>query len=212
MSSTEAETAGVMQELAPEDVARADVYALIANLFYAPPGQQLLDAIVATDLISPGGELFTAWKALQDAAAQADVETVKVEHETLFVGIGRPPVMLYGSYYLAGFLMEKPLARLRGTLEVLGVARQESVSEPEDHIAALCDVMRMLIMGGGAFDSSDPSGVQVQKKFYNEHIKPWYARMTAEIERQEGANFYRRAGSFTKIFLDIESASLDIGT
>lgn len=209
------ETIPVTQALAPEpeDMARADLYALIANLFYAPPDRELLDAIVAADPISPGGELFAPWKALQNAASRADAETLKVEHETLFVGVGRPPVMLYASYYLAGFLMEKPLAKLRGDLANIGVARRESVAEPEDHIAALCDVMRMLIVDGVSdvlSGSGNQAGLQVQRKFFNEHIKPWYGRLAADIECQNQADFYRQAGAFARSFFEIEAASLEI--
>src|SRR5713101_6166069 len=130
--------------VAQEDLARADMYALIARLLYAPD-EQLLRAIATADEIiaeTANAPLAEAWHALAAAAEACDPVAMIDEYEKLFIGVGRPEVMLYGSYYLAGFMMEKPLALLRGDLAQMGLARNESVCEPEDHLSALCDVMR----------------------------------------------------------------------
>ncbi|MGH8751761.1 MAG: TorD/DmsD family molecular chaperone [Burkholderiales bacterium] len=188
-----------------EDLARADMYALIARLFYAPDAQ-LLGAIAQADEIVAQGDnahLAQAWRALV-AAAAAGPETVKEEHENLFIGVGKPDVMLYGSYYLAGFLMEKPLAKLRDDLSKLGLARNDYVSEPEDHLSALCDVMRYLISGD---EMHAAASIEEQKQFFSRHLQPWYERFCAAVLAAEKANFYKPAARFVKAFFEIEMES-----
>lgn len=192
---------------APEDQARADLYALIASLFYGPPEAKLLAAIAKS--LPPGEEadaaLASAWRELQKAAAQADPEAVRCEYDALFVSVGQAPVMLYGSYYQAGFLHEQPLVRLRDELARLGFARKPGTVEPEDHISALCDMMRMLIIEGG------PSAVAAQQDFFGRFLRPWYSRLMAEIDKAQEADFYRIVGRFAQTVLDIETQSLEIG-
>ena len=127
-----------------EEAGRAELYGLLATLFYAPPSQILLDTIAATQT-QGDTVLGRAWAVLVDACGHAREEPTREEYEHLFIGVGKPEVMLYGSYYLSGFLMEKPLAALRTDLAELGLERAESVPESEDHIATLCDAMRYLI-------------------------------------------------------------------
>ncbi len=127
-----------------EETARADLYGLLATLYSAPPSQDLIDTI-ASARSEGDGVLQHAWAELVSACRTAQAEEVRDEYETLFIGVGKPEVMLYGSYYLSGFLMEKPLAALRTDLANLGLERDESVPETEDHIAMLCEVMRYLI-------------------------------------------------------------------
>lgn len=192
---------------APEDQARAELYALIANLFYGPPEAKLLATIAQAP--PPGEEadsaLAFAWRELQKAAAENDPEAVRREYDALFVTVGQAPVMLYGSYYQAGFLHEKPLARLREALARLGFARKPGAAEPEDHISALCDVMRMLILDDGS------GAVAAQQDFFGRFLRPWYSRLMAEIARAEEADFYRIVGRFTQTVLDIETQSFEIG-
>ena len=133
-----------------EETGRADIYGLLAALFAAPPSTGLLESIATapTDDMSES-VLEQAWRALVGAAQQVlatgGAEAVREEYEKLFIGIGKPEVMLYGSFYLSGFLMEKPLAALRTDLAQLGLERADNVVESEDHIASLCEVMRYLI-------------------------------------------------------------------
>lgn len=192
---------------AAEDRARADLYALLASLFYGPPEAKLLAAIANAP--SPEEEaasaLGFAWRELQKAAAQADPEAVRCEYDALFVTVGQAPVMLYGSYYQAGFLHEQPLARLREALARLGFSRKPGTAEPEDHLSALCDVMRMLILEGG------PGAVAAQQEFFGRFLQPWYSHLTAEIAKAEGAGFYRVVGRFAQTVLDRETQSLEIG-
>ena len=165
-----------MQPL-PEDAARADMYALIAALFYGSPSADLLDAIVAAPALAGQGDaaLPPAWEDLKRAAASADPEALREEYDDTFISIGEAPVLLYGSHYLTGYLHEKPLADLRRMLARLGLGRKEEVREPEDHISAVCDVMRHLILGGEA-------GFEVQRDFFTRFIQPWYAKLADRLE------------------------------
>jgi TorA maturation chaperone TorD len=187
-----------------EDQVRADFYALLASLFHHAPDDRLLQAIViAPEPVADGAaELTKAWRALAAASAVVTHEAVEEEYEAVFVGVGRPPVMLYGSYYLAGFMMEKPLAELRNDLARLGFARAPEVREPEDHLAALCDVMRALILG----DLSDaPATIEQQKAFFVRHIKPWVTKCCSAVASFEKSNYYRRVSAFADAFFYIES-------
>ncbi|HEX2567745.1 MAG TPA: molecular chaperone TorD family protein, partial [Burkholderiales bacterium] len=131
---------------APEEAARANFYALLARLFYAAPDQALLDALAAApELDDAEGAMALAWRDLASAAAQADPAALKEEFDAAFVGTGKAPVTLYACAYSIRFTNEAPLAQLRGALAALGLGRQENATEPEDHIAALCEVMRYLI-------------------------------------------------------------------
>jgi TorA maturation chaperone TorD len=193
--------------VAQEDLARADMYALIARLLYAPDGH-LLRAIAASDeIIADTAPLKESWHALACAAQDCDAEAVEEEYEKLFIGVGRPEVMLYGSYYLAGFMMEKPLALLRDDLAQMGLARNESVCEPEDHLSALCDVMRYLIIGD---ESRDAASLEQQKQFFSRNIQTWYQRFCDAVLESESANFYKHVARFIKVFFNIESESFEM--
>jgi TorA maturation chaperone TorD len=195
--------------LSPEDLGRADVYALLAALFYAPPSQELLKMIAqGTPDGEPDSDLAIAWSALRDAAGRADPAAVQQECHDLFYSPGRPLVMVYASYHRAGFLMDTPLVDLREHLALLGFARREGVAEPEDHFSALCDVMRSLIMGGA---ESPAAPLSQQQEFFNRHIASWYRKFLAELAGCETAVFYRHAGRFAEAFLDVESSSFNIG-
>jgi TorA maturation chaperone TorD len=195
--------------VAQEERVRADMYALIARLLYSPD-EQLLRTISSADEIlaeTANAPLADAWRALSAAAKVCNAESVQDEYQRLFIGVGRPEVMLFGSYYLAGFMMEKPLALLRDDLARLGFARHESVNEPEDHVSALCDVMRYLIAGD---EERDPASLEQQKQFFTRHIQTWYERFCNAVIAAESANFYRPVGQFTKAFFDIEAESFEI--
>lgn len=193
-------------DLSPEDLARADVYALISSLMYAPPTSQVLEFLRSGEVGVPeDGEsgFAAAWKALRRAAAQRSDEDLREEFDALFWGVGRPRVMVYGSYYLTGFMNERPLAELRDDLARLGYRRETRAAEPEDHIAALCDVMRLLIVSGADLGS--------QQEFFGKHLRPWYRKLANALASTEGADFYKTVGSFAVAFFDVESASFEIG-
>ncbi len=194
------------EEPTPEDAARADIYALLANLYHAAPDAGLLAVLANADDVSaeaPHSVVGEAWRKLQSAASAADPEALAQEFQDLFVGVGSGEVMAYGSWHLTGFLMEEPLARLRDDLAQLGLSRLQSAAEPEDHIAALAEVMRLLVRGG---DGIPAAAFEIQKAFFTRHLRPWYARFAEQLAKAPSANFYRAAGELTKTFLDTEAA------
>jgi TorA maturation chaperone TorD len=188
-----------------EEAARADMYSLLATLFYAPPEQELLDTIGRA--VSPGESMLQqVWNDLADACARTGAEQAREEYETLFVGLGKPELMLYASYYLSGFLMEKPLAALRTDLSALGLARDPSMPESEDHIAALCEVMRYLITS----DDIELASLETQKQFYGTHLQPWVTGMCEAVMQHPQAAFYSRVAAFAKHFLEVETLAFDM--
>jgi TorA maturation chaperone TorD len=187
-----------------EEAARADLYGLLADLFYAPPSQVLIDQIAASPTEGEG-TLQQAWAELVDACSRARHETVREEYETLFIGVGKPEVILYGSYYLSGFMMEKPLAELRADLARLGIERAEEISESEDHIATLCAVMRYLIESG---DESD--GLAQQQSFFAAHMRKWVGDCCEAIETHPQAVFYRPVARLARVFFDVEALAFDM--
>lgn len=189
----------------PEDQARADYYALLANLFYRAPDARLLQAIAIAE--PPSGVLAPAWQRLADASNVVPEDAVEEEYAALFVGVGKPPVMLYGSFYMAGFMMEKPLAALRQNLGELGFVRADSVREPEDHVAAVCDVMRAMILGDL---ENKPYTVETQKQFVLTHVKPWIFDCFAAVSAYHQANYYKHVAGFAKSFFEVEIEAFEI--
>jgi TorA maturation chaperone TorD len=143
--------------------------------------------------------LGVAHVGLADATASADAGKVEREFFNLFIGIGRGELMPYGSYYIAGFLHERPLARLREDLAGLGIERAEGQYESEDHAAILCEIMSG--MAGGQF----PAPAGADRHLFEKHLAPWIGRFFADLERANGADFYRRVGTLGRVFIDIES-------
>ncbi|MGH8502340.1 MAG: TorD/DmsD family molecular chaperone [Gammaproteobacteria bacterium] len=139
-----------------------------------------------------------AWRSLRLAAEAARVESVDDEYHALFIGVGRGELMPYGSWYLSGFLMERPLAVLRGALRSLGIERQSGVGEPEDHATALCETMSMII------ESADEIGFATQQAFFNEHMAPWMGQFFLDMQTAESACFYREVGQFGEQFIKLE--------
>jgi TorA maturation chaperone TorD len=189
----------------PEERARADMYALIAALFYGPPSPNLLAMLAAAPGLAGEGDasLPAAWVRLQRAAANANAEALREEYDAYFITIGEAPVMLYGSHYLTGYLHEKPLAELRTALAEMGLARKEDAREPEDHISAVADVMRHLILSG-------EGGGDAERDFFHRFIQPWYGRLADRVEQSAESDFYQALGGFTRAFLDVERESFDL--
>lgn len=194
-----------MTAVAEEDRVRANVYALLGNLLAAPPDEALLAALAAIDPAPADGTLLAAsWTMLRDAATRAAPAAVAGEYQDLFIGLGRGEVVPYGSWYVTGFLMEQPLARLRADLRELGIERQPGVSEPEDHAAALCDVMSLLIAG----ESSVP--LPRQQQFFAHHLEPWVGRFFRDLQQSGAAHFYRAVGQLGEQFVEVERRAFDI--
>lgn len=192
--------------LPPEEVARANFYGLLARLFYAAPDAALLRAMAGAPAPDDrGGDegIPAAWNALARAAELADPEAVREEFEAVFVGTGKAPVTLYTSAYSIRFSNEVPLAGLRAELAALGLARRSEVHEPEDHIAALCDVMRHLIAG-------QERDLHEQHRFFSRWIYPNVESLCAAIERNEVTDFYKSVAYFAKTFFDIEQSAFEM--
>lgn len=197
-----------VQTVCEEDQARADFYALIARLFHAGPDAALLAAIAGADEIA-GAEatspLAAAWRTLGAAAAAMDAEVARDEYDSVFVGTGKAEITPYASHYLAESMQERVLVRLRERLSEMGLAKNPSAAEYEDHFAGLCEVMRHLIAAG-----SDDVAVQEQKVFFMEYIAFWYADFCNAVTASPNTNFYKHAAGFTKAFLDVEGSSFEL--
>jgi len=184
------------------DNARAQEYALIAALLMRAPDAQLLSNLA--ELRGDASPLGLAHAALADAAGHAEVARVEREYFDLFIGIGRGELLPYGSYYLSGFLQERPLARLRDDLASIGVARAEGVVEPEDHAGILCEIM------SGLASRQLPGPPDADRLIFEKHMAPWIGRFFADLENAEGADFYRRVGTLGRVFMDIEAEAFDL--
>lgn len=190
--------------ISDEDQLRAGWYALLAQLLSREPNEQLVQ--ILRGLEGDKSELGQGIKALAAAARGTTVETAKQEYFDLFVGLGQGELLPYASYYLTGFLHEKPLARLRGDMAKLKIARADDVTEPEDHIAALCEMMAGLITGSfGA-----PAELAVQREFFDTHIGCWAPRFFEDLQAAQAAVLYMPVGTIGRLFLAIESQAFDM--
>lgn len=191
-----------------EETARAEVYGLLAALFYAPPSAELLSQlrVAVTEAPAAGGFLEEPWRQFVGTARGLSDEHITNEYDALFGGIGKPEIYLFGSWYLSGFLNEKPLAALRGDLAALGLARDETMSETEDHFACVCEVMRYLIAG----DDVAIANLTQQQKFFSAHVQPWATQLCDAITAHPKARFYAALAAFTAAFLSVETQGFDL--
>jgi TorA maturation chaperone TorD len=197
-----------VSSVTPEDQARADIYALLARLWYAGPDEALLRAIAqAGDIVSEGEQigLATAWRELRRAAAEIAAPAARIEYDEIFIGAGRAPVTLYASHYLTETAREAVLVALRDELVEFGLARTSEAHEPEDHFAALCEVMRHLITRG-----SGDTALQQQRKFFTRFMAQAYNPLVSQTMSTEGVSFYTHVARVTKAFFDIEAASFEM--
>lgn len=181
----------------PVDVARAQEYALLATLLSAAPSEQLLDQL--SRLPGDATPLGRAYAALAEAAAGASAADVEREYFDLFVGLGRGELLPYASYYLTGFLNERPLSRLRADLSASSIERVAHNFEPEDHAAILCEIMAGF--AEGRFEASSDK----QRAFFEKHVSSWMGRLFADLESAENARFYRAVGALGRLFIEIET-------
>ena len=193
-----------------EETARAEVYGLLAQLFYAPPAPEFIAElqISVTDAPVTGSFLEEPWRQLVGAARATNAADIAQEYDTLFGGVGKPEVYLYGSHYLSGFLNEKPLAYLRTTLAELGLARDDAMPETEDHFAYGCEVMRYLIAG----DDVAVANLTRQRAFFADHLQPWSSALCDAISQHPKARFYAELAAFTRAFLSVETQGFDMLT
>lgn len=181
----------------PIDAGRAQEYALLAALLSSAPSSALLEQIA--QLNGDPTPLGRAHARLAEAASVAVATDVEREYFDLFVGLGRGELLPYASYYLTGFLNERPLSRLREDLVMLGIERVESNFEPEDHAATLCEIM------AGLAAARLPALPDAQRSFFEKHVSRWMGRLFADMEKAESAKFYRSVGTLGRVLLEIET-------
>ena len=191
-----------------EEIARAEMYGLLATLFYQPPDEDLLAQLQAavTEAPQQGGFLEEPWRDLVAQARAMTATQIAQEYNALFGGVGKPEVYLYGSHYLSGFLNEKPLVQLRDDLAALGLARDANMPETEDHVAYLMEVMRYLIAG----DDVAVCNLTQQAGFFSRHLQPWVSRLCQTLATHPRAVFYARVAALSEAFVSVESQGFDL--
>ena len=206
IQSTQDENTAYANEVTDNDLAaiaedqlyRSSSYALIAALLRSPPDSAMLEYI-AQLIQQPhddSDDLLVAMSTLGLSAKMLNPSSIEDEFHQLFIGLGKGELVPYASWYLTGFLMEKPLSDLRDDLARLGYERDESVAEPEDHAAALCEVMSMMISEGLDLDT--------QQRFYNSHMESWIGRFYSDLSEASAAVFYKSLGRFGVAFKALE--------
>ena len=183
---------------------RSDTYRILARLFRAAPDRELLRGLAGSSSEVGGSKLGAAWRELSEASRQADPVLLDREFHALFIGLGRGEVLPYASWYLSGFLLDKPLARLRTDLKALGIERAENVTESEDHFAAICETMALLVETDGGIDYAG------QKRFYDQHLQPWVSRFLDDVRAARNARFYRHVADLGQRFFEFEESWLTL--
>lgn len=191
-----------------EETARAEVYGLLAALYYAAPSQALYNNIkvAVTQAPAAGALLEASWTELVAATRDQSLADITSEYDALFGGVSKPEVYLFGSHYLSGFLNEKPLAALRTDIAKLGLARDEAMPETEDHVAYLSEVMRYLIAG----DDAAVANLTRQREFFTRHVQTWMPQMCEALAAHPKARFYRALAGFTQVFISVEAQGFDM--
>ena len=194
---------------------RADTYSILASLLSAPPTRDILDCLnhiqpapqpapnYADADSTDSGDLAQAWQQLRRAADQADLQSLNDEYHALFIGLGRGEVVPYGSWHLTGFLMEKPLSDLRDDLRSLGFEADDRQKDPEDHIAALCEVMALIIRAGDVDEARE-------RAFFVHRVHPWAGEFFKELQAARAAQFYKAVGLLGQQFVELENQYLDM--
>jgi TorA maturation chaperone TorD len=191
-----------------EETARAELYGLLAPLWYAPMTPELLEAlrVAPTDAPTQGGFLEAPWRELVAIARALPAAEIATEYDLLFGGVGKPEVYLFGSHYLSGFLNERPLAALREDLAGLGLTRDDAMPETEDHVAYLCEVMRFLIAG----EDVAVANLTRQRAFFTAHLQPWGVQMCEAVAAHPRARFYAVLAALTRAFFEVEQQGFDM--
>jgi len=187
-----------------EDQLRADMYSFLANLLRAEPSSELVNQL--TKLESDDSPIGKSIKTLSKLASSLDLPTIRDEYVRIFIGVGRGEILPFASYYLTGFLKDKPLAKLRNDMKEIGIELAENVKEPEDHIASLFDMMSGLILG----KFSKKFSIGEQRDFFNKHLAPWVGLLMRDIESSRIAVFYSPIGTIGREFMEIERSSFSM--
>lgn len=191
-----------------DELARAELYGLLARLWLAPPDAELMQqfAVAVTQAPERGGLLEGPWLDLVSALRGTTAEEAAAEHTDLFVAIGKPEIFVYGSFYLTGFLNEKPLAALREDLAALGLTRSQETAETEDHVAYVFEVMRYLIAG----DDVAVCNLEQQRRFFRQHVQTWVPQLCDTVGKHPRARTWAAIAAFTQAFIDVETQGFDL--
>lgn len=199
------EAAGAQPLIAEEDVLRADLYDLLGTLLARPPSAEILGRVGGLD--GDGSDLGRAISTLARLARETTAEAARSEYDALFIGLVRGELLPYASYYMTGFLNEKPLAVLRRDMRRHGIERAEDVHEPEDNIASLCEMMAGLIRGR----FGHPADLTAQRDFFAAHFAPWAGHFFSDLEGAKNAVLYAPVGTIGRAFLEIEREAFRMG-
>jgi TorA maturation chaperone TorD len=204
MSQVTSETSSALDE----EIARAELYGLLARLWWAAPDAELLGAfqVAVTEAPVPGAFLEEPWRHLVGVMRGVDARACHDEYDALFGGVGKPEIHLFGSHYLSGFLNDKPLAALRGDLARYGLARDERLGETEDHVACVFEVMRYLIAG----DDVAVANLTNQQAFFSAHVQPWLPALCDTVQAHPAARLYAALAAFTRAFVQVEAQGFDM--
>jgi TorA maturation chaperone TorD len=190
---------------------RANAYSLLAHLLAAAPTEDTLGRlreIARTNGETPNeenGSLAPAWGALREAAIHAAPRELAREYHALFIGLGSGEIVPYASRYLTGYLNDRPLADLRDDLTRLGFERRPGVCEPEDHAAAVCEVMASIVADAA------PNELEEQREFFGRHIAPWMQTLFTDLANAPSARFYQAVGTLGRELMEIEGRYLGVG-
>jgi TorA maturation chaperone TorD len=209
MTQAAAAPVTLRRALPPEEAARGDFYALLGRLFHSAPDGLLLGRLAGASSLPAEGHpaLAKAWQDLVDASSVMDPDAAAEEYERLFVGMGKAAVSIYAGFYTGAPSIAHPRVRLQGELAALGLAHRGEVSEPEDHFAALFDVMRVLVAGGAG---REPAALAEQKRFFQGYVEPAAAGFLRAVGAAPEANYYRAVALFGTAFLKLEAESFQL--
>lgn len=191
-----------------EEIARAELYGLLARLWLAPPDAALLAQfqLAVTESPEPGSFLEAPWQELVAQMRASTPASAQQEFAALFQGVGKPEVFPYASFFLAGFVNEKPLARLREDLAALGLTRDAAQFETEDHVSYVLEVMRYLIAG----EDATAANLAQQQRFFRAHVQPWIEPLYQAVDAQPAARLWRAVAAMTLAFVQIETQAFDL--
>jgi TorA maturation chaperone TorD len=192
--------------LAPEEAARADFYALLSRLLGSAPDGALLHAIAHAQPLAGASALAEAWQALVHASSAMDADAASDEYQALFGGLGKAEVSLYAGHYVGAAAANHPRVRIQRDLAALGLAHR-STTQPEDHLGALFDAMRVLVAGGAG---RGPATLEEQHRFFEEHVQRGATQFFAAVAAAKQANYYRRVAALGSAFLAIEAESFQL--
>jgi len=191
-----------------EELARAELYGLLAQLWAGPPDGELLKRLqtAPTEAEESRTVLAGPWRALVAAANATSPEAAADEYDALFQGVGKPEIFLYGSFYLTGFLNERPLVQLRHELRELGLTRDAARVETEDHVAFMFEVMRYLIAG----DDIAVCNLERQRRFFRTHVQTWVDGLCDAVDAHPRAVTWRAVAGLTRSFIHVETQGFDM--